>query len=250
MAKIEIRDLEHRFPDGTLALAGVNLTIEEGEFLVISGSSGSGKTTLARHLNGLLKPSSGSVLMDGMDIRQTIGKVRQLVGMVFQDADSQIVGETVAEDVAFGLENLGLSRLEVAARVASTLQTLGLQHLADKPCYQLSGGEKRRLAVAGVMAMQPRVLVLDEPFANLDYTGIQQVLRQLLELHSQGHTIVVTTHDLEKVIAHADRLAILQEGRLQIVDAPEVIVPELNRFGIRPPCYALLGAEMISWLTD
>ena len=98
--------------------------------------------------------------------------------------------------------------------------------------------------------MQPRVLVLDEPFANLDYTGIQQVLRQLLELHSQGHTIVVTTHDLEKVIAHADRLAILQEGRLQIVDAPEVIVPELNSFGIRPPCYALLGAEMISWLTD
>ena len=250
MPKIEIRDLEHRFPDGTLALAGVNLTIEEGEFLVISGPSGSGKTTLARHLNGLLKPSSGSVLMDGTDIQQTIGKVRQLVGMVFQDADSQIVAETVAEDVAFGPENLGLSRLEVAARVASTLQTLGLQHLADKPCYQLSGGEKRRLAVAGVMAMQPRVVVLDEPFANLDYAGIQQVLRQLLELHGQGHTIVVTTHDLEKVIAHADRLAILQEGKLQIVDAPEVIVPELTRFGIRPPCYALLGAEMISWLTD
>ena len=98
--------------------------------------------------------------------------------------------------------------------------------------------------------MKPRVVVLDEPFANLDYTGIQQVLRHLLELHGQGHTIVVTTHDLEKVIAHADRLAILQEGRLQIVDAPEVIVPELTKLGIRPPCYALLGAEMISWLTD
>ena len=250
MPKIEIRDLEHRFPDGTLALAGVNLTIEEGEFLVISGPSGSGKTTLARHLNGLLKPSSGSVLMDGMDIQQTIGKVRQLVGMVFQDADSQIVGETVAEDVAFGPENLGLTPDEVSDRVASALSMVGLASHHHRPCHLLSGGEKRRVAIAGVLAMQSRILVFDEPFANLDYSGVRQVLEQILQLHRSGHTVIVATHDVEKVIIHADRVAVISKGELKALAPPQAIIPELRRYNVRPPCYSLFGERPISWLLD
>jgi biotin transport system ATP-binding protein len=245
---IEILNLEHRFPDGALALRGITLSIADGEFVVICGPNGSGKTTLVRHFNGLLEPSAGSVLVDGVDVQQSPHRARQLVGMVFQEADSQILGETVAEDVAFGPENLGLSQQEVATRVLSALQSLSLEHLADKPCQQLSGGEKRRLAIAGVLAMQPRIIVFDEPFANLDYSGVQQVLRQLLKLHQQGHTIVVTTHELEKVISHAERIIIVYEGQVRATGTAQTIIAELPKYGVRPPCYALLGGEAISWL--
>ncbi len=247
---ITIEHLRYRYPDGTLALQEINLNIADGEFLVICGPNGGGKTTLLRHLNGLLTPTSGTVKVGGVDTAGHSTQVRQMVGMVFQDPDSQIVGETVAEDVAFGPENLGLSRDEVASRVDSALRALHIQDLASKPCHRLSGGEKRRVAIAGVLAMEPRVIVFDEPFANLDYAGIQQVLQEMLKLHQRGHTLVVTTHDLEKIIAHAQRLAILFAGSLQAVGHPESLLPELRKFGVRPPCYALLGAPPLSWLND
>jgi biotin transport system ATP-binding protein len=246
---IEIVNLEHRYPDGTLALKGINLTIPDGEFLLVAGPNGSGKTTLLRHFNGLLTPAAGSIKVDGQEVRHGLRQVRQWVGMVFQDADSQIVGETVAEDLAFGPENLGLPRTEVAARVASALRAMELEAVADKLCHRLSGGEKRRVAIAGVLAMEPRIILFDEPFANLDYAGVQQTLQQLIRLHHQGHTIVVTTHDLEKVIAHAQRLVILYEGEVKAAADPQSLLHDLPRFGIRPPCYALLGSEVLSWLS-
>jgi biotin transport system ATP-binding protein len=247
---IAIEDLEYHYPDGTIALQGVTFSIEAGEFLVICGANGSGKTTLLRHLNGLLTPTRGTVRVDGLDTVQHGVQVRQLVGMVFQDADCQIVAETVAEDVAFGPENLGLATDEVAFRVEEALAAMGIQNLGSKPIHRLSGGEKRRVAIAGVLAMEPRVVVFDEPFANLDYSGVQQVLREILKLHRRGHTIVVATHDLEKVIAHAERLAILSRGTLQMLSSPQELLSELPKFGIRPPCYALLGAQVLSWLND
>jgi energy-coupling factor transporter ATP-binding protein EcfA2 len=170
--------------------------------------------------------------------------------MVFQDADSQIVGETVREDVAFGPENLRLSPEEIAERVDWALSVMGLEKLSEKPCYLLSGGEKRRLSIAGVLAMKPRIILFDEPFAHLDYSGIQEVLKHMVHLHRQGHTLVVTTHDVEKVIAHVDRIAIIHDGELKTVGLPEELLMELSRFGIRPPCYALLGREKISWLNE
>jgi biotin transport system ATP-binding protein len=127
---------------------------------------------------------------------------------------------------------------------------LDIQDLAAKLCHRLSGGEKRRVAIAGVLAMEPQVIVFDEPFANLDYSGVQQVLREMIKLHEKGHTLVVTTHDLEKVIVHTQRLAILHEGSLQAVGHPQDLLAELPRFGVRPPCYALLGARDLSWLND
>jgi biotin transport system ATP-binding protein len=247
---IEIENLEHRYPDGVAALRGVSLTIADGEFIMICGPNGSGKTTLIRHINGLLLPSAGVVRVNGLDTVSRNREVRKEVGMVFQDADSQIVGETVEEDVAFGPENMGLSPAEVSERTASALKAVGLQHLADKSCHLLSGGERRRLAIAGVLAMRPRIILLDEPFANLDYAGVRQTLQQLVNLHREGHTLLVTTHDVEKLIAHADRIIVMQEGELKASGAPETVLGDLPSYGIRPPCYALLGGRALSWLTD
>jgi biotin transport system ATP-binding protein len=247
---IEIENLHHRYPDGTQALKNINLHILRGEFLLLCGQNGSGKTTLIRLIGGLLKPTSGKVRINGLDVSRGSPQVRRLVGMVFQDADSQIVGETVREDVAFGPENLGLSQKEVAAQVTWALRVMGLESIAEKPCYLLSGGEKRRLAVASVLAMQPQTILFDEPFSHLDYPGIQDVLRHMVRLHREGHTLVVTTHDVEKVIAHVDRLAIMDQGELKAIGLPEDLLTRLPRHGVRPPCYVLEGKERVSWFSE
>jgi cobalt transport protein ATP-binding subunit len=245
---IEIKNLHHHYPDGTHALKGINLTIQKGEFLLVCGPNGSGKTTLIRLISGLFKPTSGSIHINGFDTLNDSKEVRGLVGMVFQDPDSQIVGETVREDIAFGPENLGLSQKEIDERVDWALQVMGLKTLSEKPCYLLSGGEKRRLSIAGVLAMRPQVVLFDEPFSFLDYPGVQEVLIHMVHLHREGHTLIVTTHDVEKVIAHVDRIAIIHNGELKVVGPPEELLTKLTEFGIRPPCYALLGKEKISWL--
>jgi len=247
---IEIRTLHYRYPDGTHALKGIDLTIGDGEFLLICGPNGSGKTTLIWLICGLFKPTNGSIRINGLNDPHASQKIRHLVGMVFQDADSQIVGETVREDVAFGPENLGLSQEEITERVDWALRVMGLEDLSEKPCYLLSGGEKRRLSIAGVLAMRPQVILFDEPFSHLDYPGIREVLKHMVDLHRQGHTLIVTTHDVEKVIAHVDRIAIIYNGELKAIGAPEDLVTKLPRFGIRPPCYALLGREKTSWLNE
>jgi len=247
---IKIKNLQHHYPDGTRALKGVDLTISDGEFLLICGPNGSGKTTLIRLVSGLLNPIAGSVQVNGFDSIKDSREVRRLVGMVFQDPDSQIVGETVREDIAFGPENLGLPVDEISERVDWALRVMGLKELSEKPCYLLSGGEKRRLAIAGVLAMRPQVILFDEPFSFLDYPGIKEVLKHMVSLHREGHTLVVTTHDVEKVIAHVDRTAIIHGGELKMAGPPEELMMKLSQFGIRPPCYALLGREKVSWLSD
>ena len=247
---IEIKNLHHQYPDGTRALKGIDLTISDGEFLLICGPHGSGKTTLIRLISGLLKPTAGSLHVNGLNPVSDSREVRRLVGMVFQDPDSQIVGETVKEDIAFGPENLGLPVEEITERVDWALRVMGLKELSEKACYLLSGGEKRRLAIAGVLAMRPQVILFDEPFSFLDYPGIREVLKHMVHLHQEGHTLVVTTHDVEKVVAHVDRIAIIHDGELKVVGPPEELMMKLSQFGIRPPCYALLGRERISWLSE
>jgi len=247
---IEIRDLHHQYPDGTRALKGINLKIHDGEFLLICGPNGSGKTTLVRLICGLFNPTSGSVSVDGLHLDERRRSPGSLVGMVFQDSDAQLVGETVREDVAFGPENMGLSGDEVSRRVNWALQVMGLEGLSERSCYLLSGGEKRRVAIAGVLAMKPRTILFDEPFTHLDYPGVQEVLRHMISLHREGHTLVVTTHDVEKVIGHVDRIALIHRGELKALGSAEEIVPNLSRFGIRPPCYALLGTRKVTWLSE
>ncbi|MBT8357526.1 MAG: energy-coupling factor ABC transporter ATP-binding protein, partial [Deltaproteobacteria bacterium] len=162
---IEIENLSHRFSDGKFGIQDINLTIPKGEFLVIGGQNGSGKTTLLKHLNGLLLPTTGTIKISGVEVSSHIKQARQMVGMVFQNADSQIVGETVYDDVAFGPENLCLDRQIVANRVFLALKAVGLTRHADKRPHLLSGGEKRRLSIAGILAMEPKIIVFDEPFS-------------------------------------------------------------------------------------
>jgi biotin transport system ATP-binding protein len=245
---IEIEDLSHRFADGTLGLDRINLRIREGAFVVVAGPNGSGKTTLIRHLNGLLLPTSGCVKLAGAPVEKDLLRARRLVGMIFQDADSQIVGETVYEDVAFGPENLRLERKRINERVIQALGAVGLKDFTGQRPHLLSGGEKRRLAIAGILAMEPKVVAFDEPFASLDYPGVKQVLKQILTLHQTGHTVLVITHDLEKVLAHAERLIIMQKGKIVRDGLPAEIVTDLETFGVRAPCAFHLGMEVRSWL--
>jgi biotin transport system ATP-binding protein len=245
---IEIKNLSHRFADGTLGLENINLTIREGTFVIIAGQNGSGKTTLLKHLNGLLLPTTGTIRLAGRLVSENLVKARQMVGMVFQDADSQIVGETVCDDVAFGPENLCLDRSEIERRVYKSLKIVGMLGFKHQKPHLLSGGEKRRLAIAGILAMEPNVLVFDEPFSSLDYPGVKQILKQIVSLHRSGHTVLVAAHDLEKVIAHADRLVIMKDGKMVKDGHPSHLLGELESFGIREPYASRLGMEVPSWL--
>ncbi len=236
---LEAESLEHRYPDGFAALNGVDLSIPEGQVVLLAGANGSGKSTLLRHFNGLLRATAGEVRVDGVSVRKNPEAARRKVGMVFQDADTQIVGDTVFDDTAFGPRNLGLSPEETVRRTRSALAATGLTHLADRMPHTLSGGQKRRLAVAGILAMESRAVLLDEPFSNLDYPGVRQVLDQLYMLRGRGHTLLVTTHDLDKVLHMADRLIIMHQGRIT-ADGPPVQVLEnsghrLEEWGVRNP---------------
>lgn len=248
MKIIEIENLTHRYVNGHVGIQDVTLSIGRGDFVVIAGANGSGKTTLLRHLNGLLAPTQGSVVVDGVAVSEDIHSARRKVGMVFQDADSQIVGETVFDDVAFGPENLCWSPDKIRTSVQTALDQLGLGHLSDQSPHLLSGGERRRLAIAGVLAMQPDVIILDEPFANLDYPGVRQVLTRIVALHQQGHTIIVSAHDLEKVIAHAQRLVIMHNGRIVADDPPAKVTASIEQHDIRLPCAMRMGLPVESWL--
>lgn len=245
---IEIDQLTHKFSNGSVGLEEINLTIEKGSFVILAGRNGSGKTTLLRHLNGLLLPTTGEVRIEGRPVAENLTFARQKVGMVFQDTDSQIVGETVFEDIAFGPENLQLTRDDINDRVEKALAKVELTGRRDDRPHLLSGGQKRRLTIAGILAMEPSILVFDEPFSNLDFPGIISVLRQIVSLHGQGHTILLTTHDLEKVVAHANRLIILDSGRVVRDDVPVSLLSELELFGIREPCASRMGADVQSWL--
>ena len=190
------------------------MQIAEAEFIIIAGENGSGKTVLIRHLNGLLRPTKGKVYINGEPISKNINSARKKIGLIFQDSDSQIVGQTVAEDVAFGPENLNLPNAEVEQIVRESLEAVGLYDISSQSPHTLSGGQKRKLAIASVLAMKSEIIIFDEPFTGLDYTGVLQILSQLVHLHKAGHSIVVVTHELEKVLAHADRLLIIHKGRL------------------------------------
>ena len=237
---VEIDELTHRFSDGTVGLDRICLTIRKGSLVVIAGQNGSGKTTLLRHLNGLLQPTEGAVRIAGRNVSADVRMARQRVGLVFQEPDSQIVGETVATDVAFGPLNLRLAAKEVDRRVAEALASVGLSSFAHKPPHLLSGGEKRRLALAGVLAMAPTVIAFDEPFASLDDPGVCSIVGEIRRLKDSGITVIVTTHDLMPLLPCADRLIVMQDGRIVRDGCPVQVADEVDRFGIRKPCRCAL----------
>jgi biotin transport system ATP-binding protein len=249
MAILETIHLTKRFENGFTALQDVNFSLNNGDFVILAGANGSGKTVLARHLNGLLLPSQGEVLLEGIPITRNLTETRKQVGLVFQDSDSQIVGETVASDVAFGPENLGLTASEVTFRVKEALAMVGLTEMADQRPHRLSGGQKRKLVIAGVLAMRPRIIVLDEPFTGLDYPGVVQVLTQLLRLHREGYTLMVITHELEKVLAHATRMVVMDAGRIVLDGKAVDLIERVEEFGIKRPYGARRPVETMTWLS-
>lgn len=250
MPMIEFHNVRYAYPDGTVGLDGVTCSIPSGQWVVIAGCNGSGKTTFLKHLNGLLQPQFGSVMLDGRSLTADLKAVRQRVGLVFQHADSQIVGETVFSDVAFGPENLGFSPTEIERRVHLALQAVGLEEALHLRPHLLSGGEKRRLTIAGILAMAPQVVAMDEPFSDLDYPGVKQILAQMVSLHHSGCTLIVSTHDVEKVVAHVDRMLVMDAGRIVCDGKPFGLLKQIERFGVREPCASRLGCSVESWLSD
>ncbi|MDR0709980.1 MAG: energy-coupling factor ABC transporter ATP-binding protein [Spirochaetaceae bacterium] len=232
------------------ALAGISLDIREGECLLIAGSNGSGKTLLMKIITGLMTPSEGEILFRGENPEKCGEKLRRAVGLVFQDADAQFVGETVAEDIAFGPRNLGLSKDEVRTRVEEALAAAGLSEKRSFLPRRLSGGEKRRLAVAGVVAMGCDTVIFDEPFANLDWPGVVQVLEIIRDLKQANHTVIILTHELEKALALADRLVILDHGHIRDDGKPEELLSRLkDEYGVRNPLHSYTRVEDCLWLT-
>ncbi len=251
---IQIEHVDHCYMQGTRmsfrALTDIDLTIREGEFLGIIGHTGSGKSTLMQHLNGLLLPTSGRVLVDGLDTSDKKQRIeaRRLVGMVFQYPEYQLFEETVKKDVAFGPRNAGLSEEESFSRAIDAMRLVGLDpdRFAEQSPFDLSGGEKRRAALAGILAMRPRYLVLDEPMAGLDPAGRRNILELVEKLRrEEGTTIVMVSHSMDDIAAAADRVLALDHGKAALLDTPEKVFAEPERLagmGLNVPTASRIAA--------
>ena len=250
---IEIRHLTHRYSEGsvfsTVALDDVSLTIQDGEFIGIIGHTGSGKSTLVQHLNGLLKPSSGQILIDGQDLHGehvNTRALRQRIGLVFQYPEYQLFEETVAKDIAFGPKNQGCSAEEIDGRVRYAMDCVHLDYnrYAQRSPFELSGGQMRRVAIAGVLAMRPSVLILDEPTAGLDPQGRDRILSMLEELHQKERTtILMVSHSMDDMARLATRLVVMAGGRVAMTGTPREVfsrAEQMVSLGLDVPAAAQL----------
>ncbi len=235
------RGLEYAYPGGVTALRGLDLNIERGWKLAVLGPNGSGKTTLLLHLNGACKPTRGEIRLDGQPARydhRALNQWRRRVGLVLQEPDDQLFAATVEQDVSFGPLNLGLSEAEAAERVHEALTALRVTHLADRPTHALSFGQKKRVAIAGVLAMRPEILVLDEPTAGLDPHGVTHLLGVLQQLREAGTTLVFSTHDVDLAYGWADQVAVFHEGAVLCQGETAAVLGNrdvLHRARLRPP---------------
>ena len=250
---IKIENLTHIYmpktPFETVALDDINLELEEGKFYALIGHTGSGKSTLIQHLNGLLKPTSGKIFVDGTDITDkstVMSEIRKKVGLVFQYPEYQLFEETIEKDIAFGPRNLGLEEEEVLRRVKRAMEMVGLEYekYKDLSPFEISGGQKRRVAIAGVVAMEPKVLILDEPIAGLDPRGRDAILKQLKKLHEEyKHTVILVTHSMEDVAEIADEVIVMSGAKVLIKATPREVftnISMLEEVG--------LGAPQITYL--
>ena len=236
---IEVRDVYYTYPNGVEALRGVSLSIDRGEFVAIMGENGAGKTTLIKHFNGLLKPTKGTVLVDGVDTsKSTVARLSRKVGIVFQNPENQFFCESVYDEVAFALRNFGFPEDEIDAMVVETLRRLGLERYAKKSPFLLSGGEKKRVAIASVLVWNPDYVVMDEPTVGQDYRAKVELLNLIDELLDEGRAVVVVTHDVEFVAECEPRVVLMSRGRIRADgDAHEVFsdFDLLSRASVAPP---------------
>ena len=266
MAVIKTENLTYTYSEGTpfekTAVKDVSLEIEQGELVGIIGHTGSGKSTLIQHLNGLIKPTSGKVLVEGKDIWEkgfNLRDIRFKVGLVFQYPEYQIFEETVFKDISFGPRNMGLSESEIKDRVLETAALVGLGgELLNKSPFELSGGQKRRVAVAGVMAMRPKVLILDEPTAGLDPMGREMILAQIKEYRERtGATVLLVSHSMEDMARFAEKILVMNKGEVFCFDTPPEVfkrAEEISGIGLDVPSitriFSLLKAKGIDIRTD
>ena len=241
-AAIEARELRYTYEDGTAALKGINLRAERGKITGILGANGAGKSTLFLNLNGVLQPSAGEILLDGALVkrdRKGLTELRRRVGIVFQDPDDQLFSADVYRDISFGAVNLGLPEAEVRRRVEAAMERTGVSHLRDKPTHALSFGQKKRAAIAGVLVMEPEVLILDEPTAGLDPVGVESILGNIRDYHqSNNATIILVSHSMEEVARTVDRLVVVNDGRIPFQGPPREVFrhgAELERMGLGVP---------------
>lgn len=247
MAVLKTENLTYIYSQGTpfekTAVDNVNLEINEGEMLGVMGHTGSGKSTLIQHFNGLLRPTSGRIILDGKDIWEDKTKIREVrfkVGLVFQYPEYQIFEETAYKDIAFGPKNMGLDEAEIKRRVLETAHDIGLsEELLERSPFELSGGQKRRVAIAGVMAMKPRILILDEPTAGLDPAGRNKILDLIKKYHRRTkNTILIVSHSMEDIASFADRILVMNKGKVFCCDETEKVfsrAEEIENIGLDVP---------------
>lgn len=233
----------------TTAVDHVNLDIEQGQFIAILGHNGSGKSTLAKHMNAILNPTEGTLWVDGMDTNneKDVWNIRQTAGMVFQNPDNQIIGQVVEEDVGFGPENMGIPTAEIWERVEESLRAVGMYEFRKHSPNKLSGGQKQRVSIAGVLAMHPKCIVLDEPTAMLDPNGRKEVIRAIRGLNQvEGVTVILITHYMEEIV-HADKVFVMDRGSIAMEGTPREIfsrVEELKELRLDVPQVTLLAHEL------
>lgn len=245
---VEIKHLTHVYmqdsPFESTAIEDITLTIQDGEFIGLIGHTGSGKSTLIQHLNGLLKPTRGTIMVNGLQVMHKSKDLKQLrreVGLVFQYPEHQLFEETVLQDVAFGPKNLGLGAEEIQERVAAALELVGIDADAvkDRSPFDLSGGQRRRVAIAGVLAMRPKILILDEPTAGLDPKGRDEILSQIKALHQKEQmTIVLVSHSMEDIARLVSRIIVMNRGRIAFTGTPETVFSHaeaLTKMGLGVP---------------
>jgi len=231
MKIIETNNVTYEYPDGTKALEEVNFNAEEGKIVALLGPNGAGKSTLFLHFNGILRPTKGSLVVDGEKLKyekKDLLKIRQKVGIVFQNPDDQLFAPTVLEDVAFGPMNMGLSNEDVEKRVKESLTRVGMEGYEKKAPHHLSGGQKKRVAIAGILAMKTKIMELDEPTSGLDPKGASQILRLLYQLNSEGMTIVISTHDVDLVPIYASKVYIISQGKIIKEGNPQEVFEDVD----------------------
>ncbi len=251
---IEVRDLNHRYPNGFHALRGVSVTVARGEFVAIIGQNGSGKTTFVKHLNGLLRPTSGTILVNGQDIRKRkVSEMARQVGYCFQNPDHQIFCDTVYKEVAFGPRNLHLSQAEIDEHVDEALGAVGLLDAKEQMPKDLSKGQRQRIAVASVLSMRPEILIIDEPTTGQDYRDGIEMLNLVQRLNAAGHTILFITHDMPMVARFAQRVLVFRDGQILLDGTTRQVFgqPDLLRTTfLAPPPITCLGQALVEFFPD
>ncbi|MCS7139500.1 MAG: energy-coupling factor ABC transporter ATP-binding protein [Candidatus Nezhaarchaeota archaeon] len=245
---IEIENASYTYPDGTPALRSVNIKILEGSIVAITGANGAGKSTLLMLMAGLLDPQEGQVKFRGVNIKKIKHEVRRELGIVFQDPDDQLFAPTIYDDIAFGLRLLKLSEDEIRVHVQRIACELGVEHLLNKPPYRLSGGEKRRAALATTLILNPSILLLDEPFSDLTPQMIEQLANLIVKLKDEGKTVVFTSHDVDLVAELSDYVCVMAKGRVIAQGRPEEVLCDddvLSRAELKPPTAAIIYRELV-----